>query len=142
MKNIFLLFLLLSALFTIGCAPNDERGIKDSREEVMMQLKKSLSDNGIPYKVSDDGHVIYNKKYEEKISQIMKDLDKHRLSEIGSKFEDAEGIAYFRSLLDEKGIQYRKDGDWTYWRPENEQQQNELEMKVVRHSLEKKKNQN
>ena len=37
---------------------SDEQGIKDSREDFMVELKKALIENNIPFRVDDDGYVM------------------------------------------------------------------------------------
>lgn len=132
---------VLIAVLLSGCGSDDERGIKDSRKEFMLELKRSLDDSGIPYTVDDEGYIRYSRKYEDDVKEIKKNIDEKRTSEAGVKFEDKDSAEYFRSLLDGRGITYRtetrKDGEWTYWYPESEEQREELEMKVVSRALDK-----
>ena len=136
-----LLFFILVFSLLFGCSSGDERGIKDSRKDFMVELQKSMDKEGIPYSMDEEGYIRYSSQYKDDVERIKKNIDENRLSEIGTKFEDKSATEYFRELLNESGIEYRtevkKDGDWTYWHPKNKKQQNEMEMKVVTHAFEK-----
>jgi hypothetical protein len=136
-----LIVVLIMPLF--GCDSNNEQGIKDSREDFMIEFKKALTENGIPFTVDDEGYVRHSKEDKKALEEIKHQVDQRRSGEISSKFEDELSTKYFRNLLDEKGISYRtasrEDGEWTYWNPENKKQQEELEMKVVTHAFEQRK---
>lgn len=103
-------------------------------------LKESLDNEGIPYTVADDGFIMYSGKYRDDVERIKKSLEEKRFKEVGIQFEDEATTKYFRTLLDERGIKYRtvpeKDGEWTYWLPENEQQLDELYQKAISHDCE------
>ena len=135
--------LVLVAVLLFGCGSGNEQGIKDSREDFMVELKKALTENNIPFTVDDEGYVRYSKEYKDAVERIKHHVDERRAAEVGSKFEDELSTQYFRKLLDKKGIRYRaisrEDGEWTYWNPESKQQQKEIEMEVVTHAFEQQK---
>lgn len=143
MKKLFLWLPVVLTLSLFGCNSNNEQGIKDSREDFMIEFKKALAENNIPFTVDDEGYVRYSKEYKEAVEQIKRQVDQRRMSEVGSKFEDEPSTQYFRKLLDERGISYRtesrEDGEWTYWNPVSKQQQEEIEMKVVAHAFEQQR---
>lgn len=143
MKRLLLCLVVVLTMPLVGCGSNDEQGIKDSREDFMIEFKKALTENDIPFTVDDEGYVRYSKEYKESVDQIKHQVDQRRTSEVGSKFEDELSTRYFRKLLDERGINYRtvsrEDGEWTYWNPESKQQQEEIEMEVVTHAFERQK---
>jgi len=142
MKKFFLWPLLVLSLSLFGCNSNNEQGIKDSRKDFMIKLKKALNENNIPFTVDDKGYIRYSNEYKETVEQIVRKIDQSRMSEVGTKFEDEMSTQYFRKLLDERGISYHteihEDGEWTYWIPESKQQQEEIEMKVVKHAFKHK----
>lgn len=135
------LVIVLSILFS-GCNSNDLKGIKDSRAGVMKELQAALIDNNIPFETDDKGYIRYSSKYENDVERIMNQIDKNIAREVGTKFESKDSTEYFRSLLDDQGITFRTetrgDSEWTYWRPESKNQQNEIEMKVVSLHFKKK----
>jgi hypothetical protein len=137
----YLLVLVTALLF--GCGSSNEQGIKDSREDFMVELKKALTENDIPFTVDDEGYVRYSKEHKEAVERIKRQVDERGSAEVGFKFEDELSTRYFRKLLDEKGIRYRavsrEDGQWTYWNPKSKQQQEEIEMEVVTHAFERQK---
>lgn len=139
------LLLCWVAVLLFGCSSNGEQGIKDSREDFMIEFKKALTENSIPFTVDDGGYVRYSKKHKEAVERVRRQVDERRVAEIGSKFDDELPTQYFRKLLDEKGIRYRTvsrgDGEWTYWNPKSKQQQEEIEMKVVTQAFEQQKKQ-
>ncbi len=143
MKKLLPCLVVVLTMFLFGCSSNSEQGIKDSREDFMIEFKKALTENDIPFTIDDEGYVRYSKADKEAIEQIKRQIDQHRASEVGSKFEDKLSTEYFRGLLEDKGISYRtisrEDGEWTYWNPESKQQQEEIEMKVVTHAFEQQK---
>jgi len=143
MKKLLLCLVVVLIMPLFGCGSNDKQGIKDSREDFMIELQEALTENNIPFAVDDEGHVRYSKAHKEAVEKIKHQVDKRRTDEVGSKFEDELSTKYFRSLLDEKGISYRTvsqgDGEWTYWNPENKQKQEEIEMKVVAHAFERQR---
>lgn len=143
MKKILTCLLAALSISLFGCDSNNEQGIRDSREDFMIEFKKALTDNEIPFTVDDEGYVRYSKEYKEAVERIKRHVDERRAAEVGSKFEDELSTQYFRKLLDEKGIRYRavsrEDGEWTYWNPESKQQQEEIEMEVVVHAFEQQK---
>ncbi len=143
MKKILTYLLVALTVALLGCDSNNEQGIRDSREDFMIEFKKALTDNGIPFTVDDEDYVRYSKDDKEAVEKIKRQVDQRRAAEIGSKFDDALSTNYFRKLLDEKGISYRTesrdDGEWTYWNPASKKQQEELEMKVVTHAFEHQK---
>ena len=109
----------------------------------MAELRGALTENNIPFRTDDEGYIRYPKEYKEAVQKIKDNIDKSRTSEVGSKFDDEMSTAYFRKLLDERKITYRTetrdDGEWTFWRPENREQEQEIEMKVVTHAFERQK---
>lgn len=143
MKKLLPCLLILVAALLLGCGSSDEQGFKDSREDFMVEIRKALTENNIPFTVDDEGYVRYSKEHKEAVERIKRQVDERRTAEVGSKFEDELSTRYFRKLLDEKGIRYRtvsrQDGEWTYWNPESKQQQEETEMKVVTHAFEQQK---
>lgn len=145
MKKLLPCLVVALAMPLFGCGSNSEQGIKDSREDFMIELKKSLTVNDIPFTVGDEGYIRYSREDKEAVEKIKRQVDQRKSSEIGSKFENESSTNYFRSLLDERGISYRtvsrEDGEWTYWNPDNKEQQEELEMKVVTHAFEHQKQQ-
>ena len=142
MKKLLLLIFVLTMPLS-GCGSSNEQGIKDSREDFMVELKKALTENNIPFRVADDGYVMYSKEHKEAVEQIKRQVNNRRSAEVGHKYEDELSTPYLRKLLDENGIRYRAvsrgDGEWTYWNPESKQQQEEIEMKVVTHAFEQQK---
>lgn len=136
-----LIFAVNLSLF--GCGSSNEQGIRDSREEFMMEFQKALTENGIPFKTDDEGYIRYSREHKEAVEKIKNQVDKSMASEVGSKFEDEMATGYFRKLLDERGISYRtetrEDGEWTFWHPKSKDQQTEIEMKVVSHIFEQRK---
>jgi hypothetical protein len=145
MKKLLPCLVVALAMPLFGCGSNSEQGIKDSREDFMIELKKSLTENDIPFTVDDEGYIRYSREDKEAVEEIKRQVDQRQSSEIGSKFENESSTNYFRRLLDERGISYRtvsrEDGEWTYWNPESKEQQEELEMKVVTHAFEYQKQQ-
>jgi len=143
MKKLLPCLLVILTISLFGCGSNDEEGIKDSREDFMIELRKALTENGIPFTIDDEGYIRYSKKDKAAVEEIKRKVDQRRSGEIGSKFEDEQSTKYFRQLLDEKGIRYRtvsrEDGEWTYWNPDSKEQQEEFEMKVVTHAFEQQK---
>jgi len=143
MKKLLPCLVVVLTMSLFGCGSSTEQGIKDSREDFMVEFKKALTENDIPFTVDDEGYVRYSRENKETVEEIKRQVDQRRSSEIGSKFEDELSTKYFRKLLDEKGISYRvvsrEDGEWTYWNPESKEQQEELEMKVVTHAFEQQK---
>lgn len=140
-KFLFCLVIALSMSLS-GCGSNNEQGIKDSRQDFMIELQKALTESSIPFMVDDEGYIRYRSEHKEAVEEIKRQIDQHRADEVGSKFEDELSTKYFRKLLDEKRIRYRtvsRDGEWTYWSPESKEQQEEIEMKVVAHAFEQQK---
>lgn len=135
MKKLLLCLAVVLTMSLFGCDSNNEQGIKDSREDFMIELQEALTENDIPFTVDDEGYVRYSKERKETVEKIKRQVDERRSAEVGSKFEDELSTKYFRKLLDEKGISYRtasrEEGEWTYWNPESKQQQEKIEMKVV-----------
>ena len=131
--------IIVLSILSFGCNSNDLKGIKDSRAEFMKELKIALNEHDIPYEINDEGYIMYSGEYEDDVERIKNQVDKDAASEVGLKFEDEDSTEYFRGLLSELGIPFRtetrKDGEWTYWKPESKKQQNEIEMKVVSHSF-------
>jgi len=142
-KKLLSYLLVLVAALLFGCGSGSEQGIKDSREDFMVELKKALTESNIPFTVDDEGYVRYSKEYKGAVERIKRHIDERRATEVGSRFEDELSTRYLRKLLDEKGIRYRavsrEDGELTYWNPESKQQQEEIEMEVVRHAFEQQK---
>lgn len=143
MKKLLSSLLALLIMLLLGCGSSNEQGVKDSRQDFMVELEKALAENNIPFTVDDEGYVRYSKEHKESVERIKRQIDQRRTGEVGSKFEDESSTRYFRKLLDEKGITYRtasrEDGEWTYWNPESREQQEEIEMKVVAHAFEQQK---
>jgi len=145
MKKLLLCMLVVLSMSLFGCSSNGEQGIKDSREDFMIEFKKALTENAIPFTADDEGYVRYSKEHKEAVERVKRQVDERRAAQVGSKFDNELSTRYFRKLLDERGISYRtasrEDGEWTYWNPENKQQQEEIEMKVVTYAFEQQKKQ-
>ncbi len=129
------LFVLLLFVFLPSCSSGDEEGIRDSRDNYMMELQNALSKNNIPFKIDSEGYIRYSKKHSKFVEKIKQNVDEQTFSEVGTKFNDEQSTKYFRKLLDESKISYRiktrKNSEWTYWHPENKNQENEFEGRVV-----------
>lgn len=142
MKRFFGCLVILSFLLASGCGSDSERGIKDDRQSFMTELRGRLADNNIPFRVDEEGYVRYPKKYESAVKRITVDIDTKLASEVGTRFEDDIATTYFRKLLDNKGINYRteirEDGKWTFWYPESDQQQKQIEMEVISFTFEQR----
>jgi hypothetical protein len=142
-KKLLSFSLVLVTVILFGCVSGDEQGIKDSREDIMIELKNALTENNIAYTVDREGYIRYSDNHKQAVERIKRQVDERRATEVGSKFEDELLTRHFRKLLDEKGIRYRairrEDGEWTYWNPESKQQQEEIEMEVVTHAFEQQK---
>lgn len=127
----------------IGCGSSDELGIKDSRGDFMVEFRKALTENNIPFSVDDEGYVRYSKEHKEAVERFKRQLDERRSTEVGSKFEDEISTLYFRKLLDERGIRYRavirEGSEWTYWNPQSRKQQKEIEMEFITYAFERQK---
>lgn len=143
MKRLLPWMVVVLAMPLFGCGSNNEQGIRDSREDFMIEFKKALAESNISFTVDDEGYVRYSREDTEAIDQIKRQVDQRRAREVGSRFEDELSTKYFRSLLDRMKISYRtesrEDGEWTYWHPESQQQQEEIEMKVVAHAFKQQK---
>lgn len=141
MKKLLPCLLVMVTVLLFGCGSSNEQGIRDSREDFMVELKKALTENNIPFRVDDDGYVMYSKEHKKAVERIKRQVDERRSAEIGHKYEDELSTRYLRKLLEEKGIRYRAvsrdDGEWTYWNPESKQQQDKIEMEVVTHAFER-----
>lgn len=123
-----------------ACEPHSEEAIRDSRSDFMEALQEELDDRNVPYTVDDKGYIRYSSENSSEVEQIVEQIDDKRKLEVGTRFEEQELTAYFRKLLDKRGIQYRTetsdDGEWTYWNPESKQQEERLERMVVEYALE------
>lgn len=143
MKKLLPCLMFALAMSLLGCGSNDEQGIRDSRDQFMVEFQEALTKNDIPFKTDDEGYIRYSSEYKEAVERIKGQVDRSMASEVGSKFEDKISTEYFRKLLDEKGIGYRtetqEDGEWTYWHPESKDQEKEIEMKVVTHAFQQRK---
>jgi hypothetical protein len=130
-----IIFIVIFLLF--GCS-KDEIGFSDSRSDYMLEYQRALDRNNIPY-IESDGFIKYASEYGEQVQKIKSEVDEYMSSEVGTKFDDVKSTEYFRRLLGIKELPFRAeviDGDdWTYWRPESEHQQNEIEMEVVKFNL-------
>ena len=96
MKKLLLCLLVLVTALLFGCNSSDEQGIKDDREAFMVELRKALTENDIPFAIDDEGYVRYSKEHKEAVEQIKRQIDERRVAEVGSKFEDELSTRYFR----------------------------------------------
>ena len=69
-KSLPCLLVLVTALL-FGCGSGDEQGLKDSREDFMVELKKALTENNIPFTVNDEGYVRYSKEHKEAVEEVI-----------------------------------------------------------------------
>ena len=136
MKILLTITIGLCLISIVGCDINgDEKGIKDSRESYMDKLEVALTEKNIPYYVDDEGYIKYPEEYAEAVNMVVDDIDSMMSTEIGTKFDDELSTQYFRELLKERDIEYRTEsretGEWTYWVPASDTQEEELNMTVA-----------
>jgi hypothetical protein len=129
----------LAALVLLGaaCTAGGERALKDSRPELMRELKAALARSNIPFREDAEGFIRYSSKDEQSVSRIRETLQRELSAGVVWKLEDLESRDYLLALLGSKGIKYilesRKDGEWIRWYPRNEEQEREIGLKVAAH---------
>jgi len=138
LSRIAVLAALLAMLCAAGCSGEPENGFKDSRPEVMLELKGALKAANIPFRVDDQGSIKYSNKYDSAFKQIKDRIEKDMSGGIAWKLDDAASREYLKNLLASMGKKYwvqpRDDGEWILWHPTSRAQEREVQMKVVEHA--------
>jgi hypothetical protein len=138
----------LAAIVVLGaaaCTAGGERALKDSRPELMRELKAALTKSNIPFREDAEGFIRYSSKDEQSVSRIRETLQKELTAGVVWKLEDPESRDYLLALLGSKDVkcilESRKDGEWVRWYPLNEEQEREIGLKLAEHRSELKQRQ-
>ena len=130
---------IILSIAIAACSAEYGKGFRSTDAEYMRLFVAQLQRDGISYKESDDGAVLYRSSDENAV-KLVHDQVKRRLSlAISVKYEEVEAREYLSSLLKAKGLSYteegKEDGVWIKWYPESKKQQKDVEMEVVQYIL-------
>jgi len=116
----------------------DEQAFKSSDPEFMQNFMALLDNRNISYRYGD-GYIRYKNDVKSQVKEV-ENLLSHTKS---TQFKNKKVREYFRSLLDEEGIEYlalNKDGDsWTMWWANDDEKEQEIQLKVVEFAFENNK---
>ncbi len=128
-----------SVLCVAGCFGEGENGFRDSRPEVMQEVKLALETSKIPFRVDAEGFVRYSSREEAAVTRIKERLEKEMSGGISLQLEDQESRDYLKSLLASMGLKYwvqpRSDGEYILWHPQSKKQEEEVMLKVAEHGV-------
>jgi hypothetical protein len=132
------------ALGLLSCSPAGEfdKGLRSTNLERVGDFRTLMTKHGIPHRntAPENGMegFFYRSADEPRIDLLREKLDR----QTSVKYEEPEARAYLQRLLTEMSHDFivtdKSDGTWIKWFPESENQQNEIEMKVVEYIFELK----